>query len=472
MSHSPGNSFSAPNKPVPGDTALKRLQEVCSRPEIVQLTSALGNDADLHLVGGTVRDAFRADLPQPNTDLDMATVLPPEESKARFTSAGIRTVDTGLQHGTLTVVFPEQTIELTTFRVPGPRVGSKYSATITEDLKGRDFTINALAYSCGSQQLIDPFDGRKDLSSNVLRAVGDPEHRFQEDPLRLLRMIRFGPAAKRNVEEATKQAAVKCAALLRNVAVERLGQELYEILMQPAPADAVRALYEIGLLEILLPEAIPSVGFEQNEFHIHDVFEHTLWVLERSTSHPFVRFAALFHDLGKPHTLSVGEDGRRHFYKHEQISAEIAESVLSRLRYGNDFIRSVKTLVSYHMRPLDCGPSGVRRLMRDLDGLLDEWISLKKADSPPVVSEEEVQAQFDHFFALLQAEKERVQGNPFGKLAIGGTDLMQLGLPEGPIIGKIIRALEEQVIEDPEKNTPESLLSLAREMVLKEGFGS
>jgi tRNA nucleotidyltransferase/poly(A) polymerase len=371
----------------------------------------------------------------------------------KLTNAGIKAIPSGILHGTISAVFSEHQltpcfseklqIQLTTFRKPGLRASHESSSTIEEDLSGRDFTINALAYEVTSQRLIDPFSGLNDIRGNMVRAVISPQERFNEDPQRIMRMVRFGPAAGRAVEASTLLEAAKFTTRLTEISIERIRDEFFKILLSDYPSQGIRLLKELGILDWLVPEIIPSYNLEQNEFHHEDVFEHTLTVVDHSSKDLHVRLAAFFHDLGKPFTLSTGDDGRRHFYLHEQKSAEIAREVMSRLKCSNADIQEVMLLVAYHMRPIDCGAPGARRLIRDLGSSYDRWRELKIADSPPVMAEDEFRKMLSEFDELITAERARNFTSPYSKLAITGNDILALGVPAGPEVGQLLKALEE-----------------------------
>ncbi len=457
-SQDPGTSSSLPS-PVKSEEATRLLTELCKSHLLQNVLSALGEDSECHLVGGVVRDAL---LGESREDIDMASVLHPEEARQRLSAAGFHVVDTGIEHGTITVVSEGKNLELTTFRSPSARNETSYSDSIETDLSGRDFTINAIAFDPGTSSLVDPHGGQKDLKDKVLRAVGSASDRILEDPLRSLRAVRFGPAAGRELDVSLRAAVKDHKELLKDVSIERIRDELVKILCSPCPSPALNYLIEASILEMFLPEVMPSVGFEQNEFHIHDVYEHTLWVIERAPATELLRLSALFHDLGKPHTLSVGEDGRRHFYKHEHVSEDIAKKVMKRMRFPKKLTENVATLVRYHMRPLDCGPAGTRRLMRDLDTLFEDWLLFKRADMPPVFTEEEFQEAYDQFQEMVQTEHARTSLPEYGHLAVNGNDLIKEGMAPGKKLGTVLKALEEAVIEEPEKNQKELLLELAK----------
>lgn len=459
----PGRSFSAPT--VDLDKGLESLRALSGSAFLRSIHSALGKESGLSLVGGIVRDAL---LTTRSNDLDLASKLPPGEVHSRLEAAGMRVIDTGIDHGTVTILTDEwNKAEITTFRAPSARDETRFSDTIEEDLSGRDFTINAIAFSVQSGELIDPLSGISDLRGGILSAAGDPAIRFQEDPLRLLRMVRFGSAQGRRITGKTLEAATSLVHTLASVSPERIREELLQILLAPLHTAGLQTLLRTGLLEQILPELLPSIGCEQNEFHKHDVFDHTLWVLDRTPPEKHLRLAALFHDIGKPHTLSVDEEGRRHFYRHETKSAEIAEAVMERLRFSKKDIRSVSQLVRFHMRPLQCGPTGVRRIMRDCGEQFETWLKLKRADAPPLVPEEEFESDYRRFMDLVEEERERQRLPEYGQLAVDGNDLMELGFKPGPALGEALGELEEIVLANPARNKKAFLLRRAKKMLPK-----
>ena len=458
METSPKRGTSSSNHQRSRSDAEAHLRQLIGRPPLQTLIAAL-SPAELYLVGGSVRDSF---LTAADTDLDLATSLTALEMKERCDSRGIRIIETGIQHGTVLAVIDEVHIEVTTFRVPSSRDAHTTARDIATDLSGRDFTINALAFDVASHQFIDPFNGLSDLEQKILRGVGSAEDRFIEDPLRILRMIRFGDAQGRAIEGSTLAAAKRQIALLAKVSHERIKGELDKILLSPLPHLGIRKIYEIGALPYTIPELIPSVGFEQNKFHIHDVFEHTLWVLERTPQDLILRWSAIFHDIGKPHTLSVDPDGSRHFYSHETVSENLSKKRMKELRFSTDDTRAIASIVRHHMRPLDCGAPGVRRIIRDLGPQLAQWRQFKAADSPPTFTNEEFHKVAGRFDQLLATELAKMSGPSYGKLAISGEDLKALGVKPGPMMGKLIKELEELVIEDPTANTTEILLTEAK----------
>ena len=415
--------------------------------------------ANLYLVGGTIRDAFLNDS---NTDLDLAIDLTPEETRDRCLANGLKVVETGIQHGTVLVVINNIHIEVTSFRQPADRNTQINARDIVTDLSGRDFTINAIAFSLKSLSILDPFKGIDDLNSCILRTVGDPAMRFREDPLRILRMVRFGDGQGRLIDQATVSAASLNATLLERVSVERIRQETESILMTAHPAACIRRLLSIGALHFTLPELIPAVGFEQNKYHIHDVFEHTLAVLERTSHDRILRWSAIFHDIGKPHTLSVDARGERHFYSHEVVSNTLSWQRMEKLRFSHDDMRKISTIVRHHMRPMNCGPAGARRLIRDLGDTYELWRSFKNADASPTIPANEFEQVANSFDALVASERKKMELPGYARLAVGGDDLIAIGIKPGPKMGKLLKMLEDIIIDDPTKNTKETLIQIIK----------
>jgi tRNA nucleotidyltransferase (CCA-adding enzyme) len=448
------------------DVARHLRNHLLSEPTLSRIVDFLPKKTPLYAVGGVVRDIL---LDKPVIDIDLATPLLPKVVISHLSRAGIRVIETGIEHGTVLAVIDGKHIEITTFRAPSGRRETKFSSTIEEDLTGRDFTINAMAVSLQEDAFIDPWQGRSDLQEKRLVAVGDPDERFTEDPLRLLRYIRFGLAQRRTPGAATKESVQKLSTRLQEVHPERIQKELSHILLAPEAAAGMREMAECGLLEFVMPELLPSLGCEQNRFHIHDVFEHSLWVLERCPPGDLIlRLTAILHDSGKPATVSIGDNGERHFYLHEKVSEELTRKALVRLRYPKKVTEIVANLVRHHMRPLDCGPSGARRIMRDLGDNFSRWRQFKIADSPPLMTAEEFARLEQHFDTLIATEEERL--NSIHKLAVDGNDILALGVTKGPKIGYVLNYLKEIAIETPELNRHDALIEAARQFATEKGF--
>ena len=418
-----------------------------------------GAASELYHVGGSVRDAL---LAKPISDLDFSCALAPAEILARLNALNVRALEMSAKHGTIIAVFSGVSYEITQFR--------DAARTCAGDLALRDFTINALAFPVVSNlsqaQLYDPQAGLHDLENSILRACGnDATARFTEDPLRILRAIRFGPAQNFELQADTAAAATANAKLLLRISPERIRDELEKILLSANPRAAFRVLRDLKVLDVILPEVLPSIGSEQNEWHVEDVFEHTLTVISRANLERIQRWCALFHDLGKPATTTVDEQGRRHFFGHEKVSETLAQQVMQRLRFSTDDQRLISLLVRQHMRPINLGEAGVRRLLRDLGAAYQEWRAFKWADAPPALDEALVKLELAAFDKMVETEFLRPKGSVYSALAVDGNMLVALGFAPGPKLGGALKMLHEVVLEDPEKNERTILLNLAREIL-------
>lgn len=310
------------------------------------------NRHEAYVVGGSIRDALIGLVPK---DYDITTSANPEEVMRIFK----KTIPTGLQHGTVQVITSDGIYDVTTYRSEGDYRDSRYPTNVifiddlVEDLKRRDITINAMAYNT-EKGIIDPFNGTDDIKSRIIKAVGNPTERFKEDALRILRAVRLATVLDFNIEENTLQAIVETMDGLRFISVERIREELDNILMSDNPSRGISLLYHLGLMKYVLPELMPIAIFNQfNPHHDKDVLNHTLEVLENTPKSLPLRLAALLHDSGKPSTFTVDDKGIGHFYEHEKISAQIAKLALSRLKYDNKTISTVTKLISFHMVSLE-----------------------------------------------------------------------------------------------------------------------
>ncbi len=449
---------------------ISKLANLADTPHISLVRSALGAEEDLYFVGGTVRDMFWGLDP---LDIDFASRLTPGALVEKCESAGIRIIPTGKRHQTVTVVpLPgSNSVEITTFRSAGmsPNSGLVTGSSIEEDLKFRDFSVNALAYSLNGKQLIGDKESFNDLQSRLLKAVGDPTTRILEDPLRSLRLLRIACEHNLSIDEETFKSTAANISLLSGVSAERIRDELVRIILSPQPGRGMRLLEKSGALKTILPEIQEFVGYEQNRFHRLDLFEHTIAVIENSESDEILRLAALFHDVGKPPTLSIdAETGDRHFFKHETVGAEIAKAILLRLRFPHSTVDAVTSLIETHMRPLEAGPGGLRRLLRDVGSEYERWRKLKEADARGCIFDEnEFAKRIKRFDEAMAEVKKGPAVSPLKSLAINGHDVTASGFPPGPQVGIILRALHEQVLDNPELNTREQLLSMIDVMVKK-----
>jgi len=450
------------------------------------LHAALGPDSGLVLVGGGVRDML---LGRPSPDWDLATALLPDEVMERCRAAGLRTIPTGLQHGTVTVMVEGRPFEVTTFRgdegySDGRRPDSvRLGVALEEDLARRDFTINAMALpveALGGEDpraaLVDPFGGRQDLAAGIIRAVGDPLERFQEDGLRPLRACRFASQLDFDLEPGTLAAIPRRLDVAAKVSVERVFTELTKLLCGPVPERGLRALAETGLLDLFLPECRPMVGCLQNRHHLYPVWEHSLEVVRRAPADPAMRWAGLLHDVGKPAHRFVDEAGQAHFHGHEGASEKQARAILVRLRASNALAAEVTALVRHHgVHPgPEWGDAACRRFLKRLaeDGLpLARWGAFRLADqSGKGFGFDRCLA--DHEAAMARLEALEAARPPLAAkdLALDGRALLALsGRGAGPWMGRLQAHLLDRVLEDPALNRPGDLEALARAWLRTEG---
>lgn len=430
-----------------------------------------------YLVGGCVRDL--ATDRHPN-DWDIATDAKPEDIQNIFEDSvyendfGTVGIKTDSEDPTLKI------IEVTTFRVDGKYSDNRhpdevtFAKTIEEDLSRRDFTINAMAVqisSVGSQTLdfIDPYGGRKDLKNKIIRAVGDPEKRFEEDALRLLRAVRFSAQLDFEIEEETKNAILKKAHLLKNIASERIRDEFQKLIMTQNSANGVFKLEELGLLEYILPELREGIGCRQNKHHVYTVFEHNVRALEYATKKNYsfeIRLASLLHDSGKPR-MKRGEGGDCTFYNHEIASTKIAIQSLTRLKFAKEVINHIAHLIRYHMfyyNVDEVSEAGVRRFIKRV-GLeyIDDLLKVREADRIGSKVPKAFPYKLRHLLFMI----EKVKHDPIHPkmLVMKGDDIMKLlNINPGPRIGYILSILLERILDDPKLNNIEYLEENAREL--------
>ena len=417
--------------------------------------------AEAYVVGGAVRDALRD---APVHDYDITTSATPEEVLIAF--AGERTVETGLKHGTVTVLLEGVPLEITTFRIDGGYHDGRHPDSVTftrslrEDSARRDFTVNAMA-SDKAGRIYDFFGGKEDLKAGVIRTVGDPLLRFKEDALRILRALRFASTLDFRIEERTLCAARLLKEDLKRISPERIREELIKLLTGKAAARVLREGREV--LSSVLPEILPTFGFDQrNPHHAFDLWEHTVRTVDAVLPVPHLRLAALLHDLGKPSCFKEDENGVGHFYGHAEKSERIAEGILSRLRFDNKTRDTVLLLVKQHdVLPQPATRQFARMRSRYSDEFLFDWLALIRADrtaQTPVLSPEKdavLREAEDAAAALLQKE-ERLD---LHSLAIGGEDLFRCGVPRGKEMGILLQRALAAVLDGAVKNEKEALLS-------------
>lgn len=418
---------------------------------------------EAYVVGGCVRDTILGRQPE---DWDITTSANPMQIKELFP----RTVDTGIQHGTVTVLLEKEGFEVTTYRIDGEYEDSRhpkevlFTPNLEDDLKRRDFTINAMAYN-DEDGLIDLFDGIGDLQRGIIRAVGDAEERFGEDALRIMRAVRFSAQLGYTIEEKTMTAISKLAANLKNISAERIQVELTKLLTSPNP-DYLRVAYEAGITAVILPEFDAAMATEQNNVHhCYRVGEHILQAMKAIEPDKVLRLTMLFHDLGKARVVSKDEKGIYHFNGHSKCSRDMAENILKRLRYDNDTISKVTRLVLYH----DYGnsvmptPAIVRKAVHEIGPdifpyLFPVKIADTKAKSDYQRKEkEECIKEWQKVYQNTICNGDCVS---LKSLAVNGKDLLEYGVKPGKEIGETLERMLQDVLEYPEHNTREYLLTL------------
>lgn len=417
------------------------------------------------VVGGSLRDTLLGRSPQ---DWDLATSARPEDLIRLFK----RVVPTGIEHGTVTVLWGDKPYEITTLRGEGAYSDSRrpdqvfYVQNIEEDLARRDFTVNAVAYDALEDRLIDPFGGVDDMERGRLRTVGDARERFSEDGLRVLRAARFVATLEFTLEAATLEAIPAALGSFARVSKERVRDEWLKIMRATVPSRAFEVMRDSGVLGISCPALMEQVGCAQNQFHAYDVWGHSMACLDASEREPLPRMAALLHDLGKPRTRALSDKTRDYtFYNHETVGAEMADEWLRTYRFSNEERKHIVHLVRHHLvcYTPEWTDAAVRRFVRRV-GLEQVAPLLQLARADALAKGRPV----DEELAALNELRARVQdsvakGAAFGTrdLAIGGNDVMQtLGVRPGPIIGKVLERLLERVLEDPSLNRREALLPL------------
>ncbi len=429
---------------------------------LLEMLEKEGHEA--YTVGGCVRDSLLGRTPQ---DWDITTSASPEEVKRLFP----RTVDTGIQHGTVTVLTRGGACEVTTYRVDGAyRDGRhpekvQFTHRLEEDLKRRDFTINAMAYH-PERGLVDLFGGRADLDNHVIRCVGEPEDRFAEDALRILRAIRFSAQLGFSIENATWKAVEKLRENLRLVSHERIQVELVKLLISDHPQQ-FRLLYEAGITHFLVPDFDVCMETTQNNpYHCYSVGEHTLVMLPLVPPDKVLRLSVLFHDLGKPQTQVADANGIEHFPGHGLVSEKIAEAFLKEYRFDNDTIKKVCHLIHYHDYPFRPDAYTVRKALSKVgQPLFLPLLCLMEADTLGK-STFTRQDRLDDLKTIHRIyERILARGECFSlkDLAITGRDLLDLGFSPGPELGKLLNELLERVLEHPEWNSRETLSKYLQE---------
>ena len=425
---------------------------------IIKTIQAAGFEA--YAVGGCVRDSILGRIPD---DWDITTSAKPLDIKKIFK----RTIDTGIQHGTVTVMIDKEGFEVTTYRIDGEYEDSRHPKEVTftsnlrEDLRRRDFTINAMAYN-EEVGLVDIFGGISDIEKKTIRCVGDAKERFTEDALRMMRAVRFSAQLGYSIEDGTKEAIKELAPNLKNISAERIQVELVKLVVSNNP-DYLKIAYETGITRQVLPEFDLCMETDQNNpHHKYSVGEHILHSMKHIEADKVLRLAMLFHDMGKPKTRTQDEQGIHHFYGHNRISQEIANEVLRRLRFDNDTIHKVKALVYFHDYHPALTDKSVRKFITKIGKeLVPLYLRVQKADvlAQSEYKRDEKLAKIEEVSKIYDGIIERGECLSLKELAVNGKDLMDCGISPGKEIGEILEYFLEMVIADPSLNKKEILLN-------------
>ena len=434
-------------------------------PEKVEniISTIEANGFEAYAVGGCVRDSILGRIPD---DWDITTSASPQQVKALFR----HTIDTGIQHGTVTVMLGREGFEVTTYRIDGEYEDSRHPKEVTftsnlrEDLKRRDFTINAMAYN-NRTGLVDAFGGLEDMERKLIRCVGESQERFEEDALRMMRAVRFSAQLGYAIEEGTEQAIRKMAGNLGHISAERIQTELVKLLVSPHP-DYLRICYETGITKVILPEFDRCMETAQNHpHHCYTVGEHILHSLREVERDKVLRLAMLFHDIGKPETRTTDENGRDHFHGHSAAGETAARQILRRLRFDNDTVYKVCRLVLYHDYPVEARAKSVRRAVHKIgEDIFPYLFAVKRADilAQSDYCREEKFHKLEEIHAIYERVIEERQCVSLHTLAVTGRDLIEAGMKPGPRLGKTLEMLLQIVLEYPEENEKEKLLEYAK----------
>jgi len=419
---------------------------------------------EAYVAGGCVRDAVLETEPK---DWDICTQALPEQTMKCF--EGQRIIETGLRHGTITLVLDHKPFEITTYRVDGTYSDNRHPDTVEfvkdlkEDLARRDFTINAMAYN-PKTGIVDFFGGQEDIKDGIIRCVGDADKRFQEDALRIMRALRFAAVLGFTIEKNTSNSCIGNRQLLQNIAVERIAVELNQLIVGKGVFDVLRT--HTSVLTEIIPEMIPMVGFDQNTaYHCFDVFQHTLRSVAYAPSDVVIRLTMLFHDIAKPKCYHEDERGG-HFYGHAQAGAEMAREILQRLKYDNDTIETVTQLILYHGVELHPESKSIKRWLNRIGEVrLRQLIEVKRADAMAKADQyrQGDMDALDRITATIDEVIEQQQCFALKDLAVDGRDLIAVGVPQGTAIGKWLNRLMDMVIDEQVENDKGKLLKIVQE---------
>lgn len=432
--------------------------------KIISTLEASGHEA--YAVGGCVRDCILSKTPH---DWDITTSAQPKEVKGLFK----KTFDTGIEHGTVTVLIGKTGYEVTTYRIDGKYEDGRhpsevvFTASLEEDLKRRDFTINAMAYN-PTRGLVDLFGGVEDLKKGIIKAVGNPIERFSEDALRMLRALRFAAQLGFDIEPATYEAIKTLAPSLSKISAERIQVELVKLITSANPGRMLD-VYAAGLTAVFMPEFDEMMTTKQNTVHHkYTVGEHSIHAMEAIEPDKTLRLTMLLHDVGKPSCRTTDENGQDHFKGHPGVSADMARTILRRLKFDNDTSTAVVNLVRNHDDRPEVTPRNVRRMaIRVGEENMKALLAVKIADTL-AQSDYQRQEKLEYIediratFLQIQADQNCLK---IKDLKINGKDLIAMGLPQSNKIGIILKTLFDEVVDEPEKNHRDYLLMRARELM-------
>lgn len=440
------------------------------------INTLTNNSFEAFVVGGCVRDSL---LERNLNDWDITTNASPESVKSIFEDLGCKVIPTGIKHGTVTILIHKEQYEITTYRLEGEYEDFRrpkeviFTKSLKEDLKRRDFTINAMAYN-EKDGLVDYFSGKKDLEHKIIRTVGDAKERFNEDALRLMRAVRFSAQLGFTIEEKTKTAIEELSGNLQKISVERIREEFNKIILSNNLLK-IEELYNLKILKVIMPEFDSSLFTAQNNpHHIYDVFHHTINTMEHIEAQLHLRLTMLFHDIGKPKVKTTDENGIDHFYKHQLISANMAYEILKRFKYDNKTIEKVVILVKEHDNRISSKKS-IRRLLNKIGeenfkDLIKVWEADMRGQNPKFLDEkilwlDTVRKDFNEILESKECFSIR-------DLDISGEEIIELGVKQGKEVGEFLNHLLDKVLEEPCLNEKHKLKDIVKEIVKQSSLSS
>lgn len=433
-------------------------------PEVIFIIKILNeNKYEAYTVGGCVRDSILDKEPK---DWDITTAAKPEDVRMLFA----KTIDTGIKHGTITVVVNNINFEITTFRSEGDYLDHRRPATVEfttsleDDLSRRDFTMNAIAYH-SDKGFIDPFSGIEDINSLLIRAVGNADKRFKEDALRILRAIRFSSQLNFAIEQETLQAIKNNSHLINNISQERVREELTKLLISENPMKFL-LLRETDILQFILPEFNECFNIGQNNpYHIYNVAMHSLHSVSHIENSKILRWVMLLHDIGKAHTKTIDTNGVEHFYGHMLKSEELAEAILKRLKFDSKTISLICRLIHHHDREIEPTYKSVRKAINAIgEDIFSDLLKVKIADvkaQNPIYLNDRIN-KIQQIEAIALEIKQNQECMSIKNLAVNGQDLIDLGFLQDKKLGLALKYLLDVVIENPELNKKDILLQLVK----------